>query len=63
MYLDVADWQDCTKVPPISLLPQILLLRGMQEDGDKMKDADKGRSEREEMSRESEEGSVCEEEM
>lgn len=26
--LDTADWQDCTKAPQISTLPQIPLLRG-----------------------------------
>ncbi len=32
VYLDMADWQDCTKAPQISTLPQIPLLRGRQED-------------------------------
>lgn len=28
MFLDMADWQGCTKAPQISTLPQILLLGG-----------------------------------
>ena len=38
VYLDVADWQDCTKSPQISTLPQILL-RGRQEDTERVKDS------------------------
>lgn len=34
MYLDVADWQNCTKSPQISTLPHILLCRGGQEQED-----------------------------
>lgn len=50
MYLDMADWQDCTKVPQNSLLPQFLLLKGeAKRHRGKMKDADRERSEPKEM--------------
>lgn len=63
VYLDMADWQDCTKVPPISLLPQILLLKGeAKRHRDKMKDADREKSEPKEIIKGSEEGSMCKEE-